>query len=155
MNKFIVYISTIIFLTFSFSCFAEIKRGIWVFVNESEYCYIGSAPDIIDIPEGKKRGDTYILVYRINKSKEAIVQIEAGYPFKQDKKIVISIDSKDYNFFPDGEVAFTNDDKKVIYAMKKGNKLIFNGISSRNTKTKDIYSLKGFTAAYNQLFNDC
>ena len=48
-----------------------------------------------------------------------------------------------------------NKDKEVIFAMKKGIKLTVKGESSRGTKTTDIYTLKGFTVAYNQLFNDC
>ena len=39
--------------------------------------------------------------------------------------------------------------------MKKGIELIITGISKRGTKTTDIYTLKGFTAAYNQLSKDC
>jgi hypothetical protein len=95
------------------------------------------------------------LVYRINKSKDIIVQITAGYPFNQNKKIEVAIDSNNYNFVPDDDTAFTDSDKKVILAMKKGNELMVMGESSRGTKTKDTYTLKGFTAAYNQLLNDC
>ena len=39
--------------------------------------------------------------------------------------------------------------------MKKGNKLIVKGQSSRGTDTIDTYTLSGFTLAYNQLFKDC
>ena len=46
-------------------------------------------------------------------------------------------------------------DNKVILSMKKGLELIVKGHSSRGTLTKDIYTLKGFTAAYNNLFDDC
>ena len=48
-----------------------------------------------------------------------------------------------------------NDDDKIIFAMKKGIKLTVKGESSLGTKTTDTYTLKGFTAGYNQLFNDC
>ena len=40
------------------------------------------------------------------------------------------------------------------YAMKKGIQLTVFGISSRETKTTDTYTLNGFTAAYNELIND-
>ena len=68
------------------------------------------------------------------------------------------IDKNLYEFFSEEvtpETAWTNNDKKVIFAMKKGIKLTVKGESSRGTKTTDIYTLKGFTVAYNQLFNDC
>jgi len=39
--------------------------------------------------------------------------------------------------------------------MKKGLELKVTGESSRGTITNDTYTLNGFTAAYNQLINDC
>jgi len=103
----------------------------------------------------KKRDDPYILVYRINKSKDSIVQINAGYPYKKDQKVEVFIDDTSFKFYSEDDTAWTNDDAKVIYAMKKGLKLIVKGQSSRGTKTIDTYTLKGFTAAFNTLSNDC
>ena len=39
--------------------------------------------------------------------------------------------------------------------MKKGLELVVTGESSRGTVTNDTYTLKGFTAAYNKLIEDC
>ena len=39
--------------------------------------------------------------------------------------------------------------------MKKGLELLVTGESSRGTITKDKYTLKGFTASYNKLTEDC
>ena len=39
--------------------------------------------------------------------------------------------------------------------MKKGLELTLTGESTRGTTTNDIYTLKGFTKAVNQLNNDC
>ena len=144
-------------LTFLFfnSSFGNIEKGKWTFIKDPDYCYIGSIPEKIDIPEGKKRGDPYILVYRINKSKNPIVQIEAGYPYKKNQDVRVKIDKADYTFYSEDETAWTNEDSEIIYAMKKGNYLTVIGESSRGTKTKDTYTLKGFTAAFNKLINDC
>ena len=108
-----------------------------------------------DIPEGKKRGDVYILVYRINKNPEAVVQVNFGYPHKAEEPVNVKIDKKNYEFFADGDSAWTNTDNEVIYAMKKGIQLTVFGISLRETKTIDTYTLDGFTSAYNKLINDC
>ena len=137
---------------------ADIKEGEWNYVKENDYCFIASLPINSDMPEGKKRGKTYVLVYRINKNPNAIVQIEAGYPYDQNKIVEVKIDNSLYKFSSEEETpetAWTNEDKKVIYAMKKGLKLTIFGISSRGTKTVDTYTLNGFTAAYNKLINDC
>ena len=134
---------------------ANIEKGSWNFVKEDNYCYIGSLPISSDIPEGKIRGDVYILVYRINKNPEAIVQINSGYPYKDGEPVNVKIDKKNYEFYADKDSAWTSNDDKVIHAMKKGIELTVFGISKRGTKTIDTYTLNGFTTAYNKLIKDC
>ena len=155
MKNYLTFFIFILILTFATSSYANVEMGKWNFIIEVDYCFIGSAPVETDLPESKQRGNTYILVYRINKSKDAIVQIAAGYPYKKDQNVDVTIDNVQFDFYSDDDTAWSNDDNKVIFAMKKGIKLTVNGESSRGTKTTDIYTLKGFTAAYNQLFNDC
>ncbi len=155
MKNYLTFFIFILILTFATSSYANVEMGKWNFIKEVDYCFIGSAPVETDLPESKQRGVTYILVYRINKSKDAIVQIAAGYPYKKDQNVDVTIDNVQFDFYSDDDTAWSNDDNKVIFAMKKGIKLTVNGESSRGTKTTDIYTLKGFTAAYNQLLNDC
>ena len=136
----------------------SIEKGKWSFVKDEDWCYIGSSPIKSDLPETKKRGDNYILVYKIIGSDENIIQIEAGYKYNLDKKINVKIDNTNFDFYStedSSETAWTNDDKKVIYAMKKGLELLLSGESSRKTITNDTYTLKGFTAAINKLNKDC
>ena len=155
MKNYLTFFIFILILTFATSSYANVEMGKWNFIKEVDYCFIGSAPVETDLPESKQRGITYILVYRINKSKDTIVQIAAGYPYKKDQNVDVTIDNVQFDFYSDDDTAWSNDDNKVIFAMKKGIKLTVKGESSRGTKTTDIYTLKGFTAAYNQLFNDC
>ena len=155
MKNYLTFFIFILILTFATSSYANVEMGKWNFIKEVDYCFIGSAPVETDLPENKQRGNTYILVYRINKSKDAIVQIAAGYPYKKDQNVDVTIDNAQFDFYSDDDTAWSNDDNKVIFAMKKGIKLTVKGESSRGTKTTDIYTLKGFTASYNQLFNDC
>ena len=138
-------------------CFA-IEKGKWSFVKDENWCYIGSKPIKSDLDESKKRGDNYILVYRIIGSEENIVQIEAGYNYNLDKNIFVKIDNTTFEFYStedSPETAWTKDDSEIIYAMKKGLDLILTGESTRGTITNDSYTLKGFTAAVNQLNKDC
>ena len=136
----------------------SLEKGKWNFVKDSDWCYGGSLPIKSDLPETKKRGDNYILVYKIIGSEENIVQVEAGYKYNLDKNIIVKIDNSSFDFYStedSSETAWTNDDVKVIYAMKKGLNLTLTGESSRGTITNDNYSLKGFTAAINKLNKDC
>mgnify|MGYP001308591148 CR=1 FL=1 len=155
MKNYLTFLIFILIFAFSTSSHAKVEKGKWNFVKDTDYCYIGSAPIETDLPKDKQRGVTYILVYRINKSKEAIVQITAGYPYKKDQKVGVTIDNAQFDFYSDDDAAWSNDDDKIIFAMKKGIKLTVKGESSLGTKTTDTYTLKGFTAGYNQLFNDC
>ena len=136
----------------------SLEKGNWTFVKDDDWCYIGSLPVKSDLPETKKRGNNYILVYKIVGSDENIVQVEAGYKYNLEKNIVVKIDNTSFGFYStedSSETAWTNDDSKVIYAMKKGLELVLSGESSRGTITNDIYTLKGFTAAINKLNTDC
>ena len=47
------------------------------------------------------------------------------------------------------------EDKKIVSAMKRGDRMIVSGQSSRGTATKDTYSLKGFTTAYQTISAKC
>tara|TARA_B100001029_G_C14779085_1_gene295487 strand:+ start:119 stop:592 length:474 start_codon:yes stop_codon:yes gene_type:complete len=136
----------------------SIEKGKWSFVQDEDWCYIGSSPIKSDLPETKKRGDNYILVYKIIGSEENIIQIEAGYKYDLEKTINVKIDNTNFDFYStedSSETAWTNDDNKVVYAMKKGLELTLTGESTRGTITNDIYTLKGFTNAINQLNENC
>ena len=135
-----------------------LEKGKWSFVKTDEYCYIGSLAIETDLPENKKRGDNYILVYKNIGTPETIVQIEAGYDYKTEQDILVTIDKASYVFYTTQDLpsaAWTEEDNKVIFAMKKGLELKITGESTRGTVTNDIYTLKGFTASYNKLTKDC
>ena len=151
-------ISLTIFIFFIIKSSFSLEIGKWSFVKDKDWCYIGSIPISSDLPNNKKRGDNYILVYKIIGSDENIVQIEAGYNYNLDKNISVQIDNTSFDFYStedSSETAWTNDDTKVIYAMKKGLELTLTGVSTRGTITNDIYTLKGFTSAINKLNEDC
>jgi len=136
----------------------SLEKGKWSFVKDDAWCYIGSLPLKSDLPDTKKRGENYILVYKLIGSDENIIQVEAGYNYNLDSDILVKIDNGQHNFYStedSPDTAWTDNDDKVIYAMKKGLELILNGESSRGTVTNDTYTLKGFTAALNKLNEDC
>ena len=136
----------------------SLEKGVWTFVKTDEYCYIGSLATDSDLSPEKNRGDNYILVYKNIGSPDTIVQIEAGYNYKLSSDIIVTIDKGIYKFYTTEDLpsaSWTDEDNKVIFAMKKGLELFVKGESSRGTITNDTYTLKGFTAAYNKLTADC
>ena len=157
MQKTLLTFIIIFFAIISNNLFA-LEKGSWTLTTDNDWCYIGSLPIKSDLPETKKRGENYILVYKIIGSDQNIVQVEAGYQYNLDKDIIVKIDNTSFEFYStedSSETAWTDNDEKVIYAMKKGLELVLIGQSNRGTMTKDTYTLKGFTSAINKLNKDC
>ncbi len=150
-----LFFSFLFFLSFEVK---SLEKGKWNFVKTDEYCYIGSLATMTDLSPEKNRGEFYVLVYKNIGSPETIIQIEAGYDYKIEQDIIVKIDKGNYVFYTTKDLpdaAWTDEDSKVIFAMKKGLELTVTGESSRGTITNDTYTLKGFTAAYNKLVEDC
>ena len=157
MQKTLLTFIIIFFANISNNLFA-LEKGSWTLTTDNDWCYIGSLPIKSDLPETKKRGENYILVYKIIGSDQNIVQVEAGYQYNLDKDIIVKIDNTSFEFYStedSSETAWTDNDEKVIYAMKKGLELVLSGQSNRGTLTNDTYTLKGFTSALNKLNEDC
>ena len=98
MKKNLLIITTILFVMISKNLLS-LEKGKWTFVKDENWCYIGSTPLKSDLPEEKKRGNNYILVYKIIGSEENIVQVEAGYKYNLDKDIVVKIDNEYFSFY--------------------------------------------------------
>ena len=158
MNKLIVFLSLFAFFLNSKAMSIDAEVGQWTFTKEENYCFILSLPLK---EEGNydpsNRGDTYVMVYRMNNNTETVVMINAGYNYNIDKEIVMLIDNNNYDLFSEGDdTAWSvNNDEKLILAMKKGRDMIIKGTSSRGTLTTDTYTLNGFTASYNTLDEGC
>ena len=140
------------------STLLALEAGKWSFEKADEYCYVGSLATETDLPSDKKRGNFYVLVYKNIGNPDIVVQIEAGYNYKVPSNITLNIDKVEYKFYTTEDVptaAWTEEDNRVIFAMKKGLELKVTGESSRGTITTDTYTLNGFTAAYNKLIEEC
>lgn len=108
----------------------------------------------------KKRGDIYAVVtHRPADKSYNVVNFVAGYDYKKGSGVVVKIGTTSFNnLFTSGDNAWAPDastDKKLVDAMKRGQRMIVEGMSSRGTKTKDTYSLAGFTGAYKAISAKC
>lgn len=117
--------------------------------------YIGSHPTT-QSGNFKKRDEPYLLVTCVGKGIE--ISASPGYTMPEKSEMTVSIDDKQFLLFTKGELAWAYDSKQdeaMIEAMKKGNALIASSSSTKNSTSKDTYSLKGFTAAFNHMKNLC
>ena len=122
-------------------------------------CYMSAAPDK---SEGnyKVRGEVYAQVTHwpaFDRRDE--VRFVAGYALKPEQDVVVTVDRKQkFTLFPDRESAWARDaqtDRSLVQAMVKGGSMVVEGVSSRGTKTRDIYSLSGFGKMYQAISQAC
>lgn len=126
--------------------------------NGSKACFMASQPTKHE-GDYKERGDIYALVthWPSDRTRDE-VSIVIGYKFQKDSAVNLTIGSQKFKLFTRDDVAWTpnaKEDGRLVKAMIKGAKMVVRGTSWRGTKTKDTYSLKGFTAAYKKINEIC
>ena len=138
------------------------SHGDWEAYLETEggkkVCYIGSKPKK-ESGKYRKRGDTYVLItHRPAENSSNVVSISAGYTYQAASEVDVAIGDHKFRLFTDGDYAFAYDaktDGDMVQAMVKGAQMTVKGTSNRGTVTADVYSLKGFTAAYKAIGQAC
>jgi len=138
------------------------SHGDWEAYLETEagkkVCYIGSKPKK-ESGKYRKRGDTYVLItHRPAESSTNVVSVSAGYTYQPASEVDVAVGDHKFRLFTDGDYAFAYDaktDGDVVQAMIKGAQMSVKGTSNRGTATTDVYSLKGFTAAYKAIGQAC
>jgi len=127
------------------------KWGAYRYDNDGKrVCFVSSVPTK---SEGKydrnNRGDVRVFVsHGPGKAERDVVQVIAGYRYKPQSDVSLTIDGKNFKLFTIEDRAYAEseeDDKRIITLMKRGSRMTVVGISSRGTKTTDTYSLSGFT----------
>ncbi len=107
----------------------------------------------------KTRGDVFAIVtHRPAEKRIGEVSIIAGYAFKKDSAVAVAIGTQGFELFTQDDGAWALDaatDKKLVQAMRRGNRMVVKGTSARGTLTTDTYSLKGFTKAYRAIGKAC
>jgi invasion protein IalB len=125
--------------------------------GSSKQCFITSIPKTLKGDyDRNNRDQTRVYLTHRGASRNELSTF-AGYRFRDQSEVLFNIDGKIFKLYIDGSYAwaYENDVNRIVTAMKRGRKLTVTGISSRGNKTIDIYSLSGFTAAYNAINKLC
>ncbi len=121
-------------------------------------CYMSSEPSKAS-GDYTKRGDVFAFVtHRPAEKRIGEVSIVAGYPYQKDSAVEVAIGKQTFELFTQDDGAWARDEaraKKLVQAMRKGNKMVVKGTSARGTLTTDTYSLRGFTKSYRAIGKAC
>jgi len=126
--------------------------------SSGKVCYMASVPTK---SEGKYtyRGDIIALItHRPGDASRDVFSFTTGYSFKVNSEVTLKIDNKKWTLFTDKDTAWAKDektDREISKAIQKGSKMTLEGYSSRGTYTKDTFSLRGSTAAYQAISRAC
>ncbi len=120
-------------------------------------CFVVSVPKK---SEGKyrRRDPTYVHVtHRPAMKTRDVVSVTAGYTYKPDSTVKVTIGDESFTLFTKEGAAWANDalDARLVEAMKKAGTMVVEGTSSRGTLTTDTYSLAGFGDAYDAISKAC
>lgn len=136
-----------------------------VFVEDDpNECWSVSAPkETVNTRDGRvvavRRSDILLFVfYRPGDKVKGQVTFTGGYPFAEGSTVTLNIGDSQFELFTEGEWAWPAseaEDTKIITAMKRGAQATLSARSSRGTKTKDTFSLLGFTAAVEDAQKRC
>lgn len=141
---------------------ANTDWSVFVEDNPTECWSVSSPKETVNTKNGRavavSRGDILLFVsYRPGSKVKGQVSFTGGYPFAKGSTVSLTVGSNVYQMFTDGEWAWAApaDDAKIVSSMKRGASAILQAQSSRGTKTKDTFSLLGFTAAVDEAGKRC
>lgn len=142
---------------------AKTDWSVFVEDNPTECWGVSTPTETVNSRDGRvvavNRGQTLLMVfYRPSAGAKGQVAFTGGYPFASGSTVSMNISGNTFELFTEGEWAWpatTDDDAKIITAMKRGANAVLSGRSGRGTNTKDTFSLLGFTAAVEDAGKRC
>ena len=142
---------------------AETDWSVFVEDNPTECWGVSTPKEMVNTRDGRvvavNRGQTLLMVfYRPSAGAKGQVAFTGGYPFASGSTVNMNIGGSQFELFTEGEWAWpatTEDDNKIITAMKRGADAVMTARSGRGTQTKDTFSLLGFTAAVEDAAKRC
>tara|TARA_B100000686_G_C16690833_1_gene917500 strand:+ start:336 stop:839 length:504 start_codon:yes stop_codon:yes gene_type:complete len=109
-------------------------------------------------PKNLKRDESRLFVsFRKSEKIKNEISVTSGHFYKQSS-VVAKSGKNTFSFFSQGKFAWVSDGEEefnLIKVMKKASKLSVSASDTNGKKTKDLYSMMGFTKAYNTAKKNC
>ena len=124
----------------------------------NKICFAQSIP-VVRAPKKLKRDPSRLFVsFRPAENIKNEVSVTNGYEFKLKAPVAAKSGKKSYDLFSKGRFAWvvdSEDESKLIVTMKKASRLMIIGNTDKGEQTTDLYSMMGFTKAYNTAKKNC
>ena len=140
----------------------------WSVFVESGTCWaVSTFKESVNTRDGRivavRRGEILLFVtYMPAQGVNGQVSFTGGYPFAPGSQVTVEVDNQKFALNTDANAnpemawaATSEDDAKLIAAMKRGSEAVLTARSARGTQTKDTFSLLGFTAAVEEAGKRC
>ena len=165
MKKISVLLILFTFL-FSSNAFSDQPKSIGKYKSWEPFTYNGSNGKIcfaqtipLDrAPKNLKRDPSRLFVtFRKNEKIKNELSVTSGHMYKKSS-VMAKSGKNEFLFFSQGNFAWLIDGEEefnLIKTMKRASKLSVTARTSTGTETKDMYSMMGFTKAYNTARKSC
>ena len=165
MKKISVLLILFTFL-FSSNAFSDQPKSIGKYKSWEAFTYNGSNGKVcfaqtihLDrAPKNLKRDPSRLFVtFRKNEKIKNELSVTSGHMYKKSS-VMAKSGKNEFLFFSQGNFAWLIDGEEefnLIKTMKRASKLSVTARTSTGTETKDMYSMMGFTKAYNTARKSC
>ena len=125
--------------------------------NKGKICFAQTKP-LERSPKTLKRDPSRLFVtFRKSENIKNEISVTSGHEYKASSVVAIS-GKNEFALFSQGNFAWLLDGEEefnLIKTMKKASKLSVSAKSKNGSNTKDLYSMMGFTKAYNTAKKSC
>tara|TARA_Y100001970_G_scaffold259590_1_gene340744 strand:+ start:9462 stop:9965 length:504 start_codon:yes stop_codon:yes gene_type:complete len=125
--------------------------------NKGKICFAQTIP-LERAPKNFKREPSRLFVtFRKSEKVKDEISVTSGHEYKT-ASVTAKTGKKEFSFFSQGNFAWLIDGEEefnLIKTMKKASKLSITATARNGSQTKDLYSMMGFTKAYNAARKSC
>ena len=166
MIKKILFICVLFVVFLSSVVLAAEPKSIGKYKNWETFIYTGGKGKVCfaqtipleRAPKNFKRKQSRLFVtFRKSEKVKNEISITSGHEYKPSS-VTAKTGKNEFSFLSQGNFAWLIDNEEefnLIKTMKKASKLSVTATAKKGTKTKDLYSMMGFTKAYNAARKSC
>ena len=162
-----IFVVNVIFILFLFSIsLADAPKSIGKFKDwetfsfkdgKGKICFAQTIP-LERTPKNLKREPSRLFVtFRKSENIKNEISVTSGYEYK-NASVTAKTGKNEFSLFSQGNFAWLIDNEEefnLIKTMKKASKLSSTAKPNKGSQTKDLYSMMGFTKAYNAARKSC